>query len=52
MIFSPKNLPDMKHIRIVILLALFIIGILFSACNRKLCPAYTKANTEQVTGKS
>jgi len=42
----------MKKFRIVILLALFIIGVLLSACNRKLCPAYTKADTEQVSGKS
>jgi hypothetical protein len=39
-------------IRTIILVALFIIGIVVSSCNRKLCPAYTKAATEQVSGKS
>jgi hypothetical protein len=41
----------MKNIRILIVVALFIIGIVVSSCNRKLCPAYTKADTEQVNGK-
>jgi hypothetical protein len=42
----------MKNVRTIILVALFIIGIVISSCNRKLCPAYTKAETEQVAGKS
>lgn len=42
----------MKNIRTIILVALFIIGIVVSSCNRKLCPAYTKAETEQATGRS
>lgn len=42
----------MKNVRTVILVALFIIGVLLSACNRKLCPAYTKAETEQPAGNS
>jgi hypothetical protein len=41
----------MKNIRIIILVALFIIGIVVTSCNRKLCPAYTKADTEQLKGK-
>jgi hypothetical protein len=41
----------MKNLRTIILVALFIIGIVISSCNRKLCPAYTKTATEQVAGK-
>jgi hypothetical protein len=39
-------------IKTIILVALFIIGIVISSCNRKLCPAYSKTSTEQVAGRS
>ena len=35
----------------VILLVTFITAIVVSSCNKKECPAYSKANTEQ-TGKN
>jgi len=42
----------MKKVRTIILLALFIAGIAISSCNRKLCPAYSKADTEQLAKQS
>ena len=35
----------------VILLITFVTAIVVSSCNKKECPAYSKANTEQ-TGKN
>ena len=35
----------------VILLVTFVTALLVSSCNKKECPAYSKANTEQ-TGKN
>lgn len=42
----------MKKAKTIILFALIIAGIAVSSCNRKLCPAYTKADTEQVAKQS
>jgi hypothetical protein len=36
----------MKKIAVIILVACITI-LVFSACNKKACPAYSKANTEQ-----
>ncbi len=38
----------MKKAKVFILLLLFTAAFIISSCNRKLCPAYTKADTEQV----
>ena len=38
----------MKKAKLIIVVALFIIGLAVSSCNRKLCPAYTQADTEEV----
>jgi hypothetical protein len=35
----------------VIVLVTFITVLVFSSCNKKECPAYSKTNTEQ-TGKN
>jgi hypothetical protein len=35
----------------VILLVTFVTALVVSSCNKKQCPAYSKANTEQ-TGKN
>jgi hypothetical protein len=35
----------------VILLVTFVTAIVASSCNKKECPAYSRANTEQ-TGKT
>ena len=31
----------------IILAVIFIAGILFSSCNKEICPAYSQAETEQ-----
>ena len=38
----------MKKAKFLIVVALFIIGLAVSSCNKKLCPAYAQADTEQV----
>ena len=38
----------MKKVKVIIFVALFIIGLAVSSCNRKLCPAYSQADTEEV----
>ncbi len=36
----------MKRASILIII-LFTVGLLFSACNKQVCPAYSQADTEQ-----
>ena len=38
----------MKKAKFLIVVALFIIGLAVSSCNKKLCPAYAQADTEEV----
>jgi hypothetical protein len=36
----------MKKFAVIIVLA-FVVAFVFSSCNKKACPAYSKAETEQ-----
>lgn len=45
-----KIFEPMKKITVILLIT-FITAIVASSCNKKECPAYSKANTEQ-TGKT
>lgn len=43
----------MKRTATLLLITIFLLGMLFSSCNRKLCPAYAgKIKTEQVKNKA
>jgi hypothetical protein len=41
-----KTSPGMKKSTVVLLIA-FVTILVVSSCNKKECPAYSKANTEQ-----
>ena len=37
----------MKKVRVVLVLIVVVLALASVSCNKKICPAYTKANTEQ-----
>ena len=37
----------MKIAKVVLVLMVFVLAIAFMSCNKKICPAYVKADTEQ-----
>jgi hypothetical protein len=41
------TLKQMKKAKVVLVLVVIILAITSFSCNRKLCPAYAKADTEQ-----
>ncbi len=38
----------MKKVRVVLVLIVVVLALASVSCNKKICPAYAKANTEQV----
>lgn len=42
----------MKKIRLIIIALILIMGVAATSCNKKLCPAYAKAGTEQPATRS
>jgi len=45
LLYFEKN-SSMKKIAVIIVLV-FVITLIISSCNRDVCPAYSKAETEQ-----
>jgi hypothetical protein len=41
------TLNQMKKAKVVLVLVVIVLAIASFSCNRKLCPAYAKADTEQ-----
>ena len=38
----------MKKAKVVLVLIVFALAMVSMSCNKKMCPAYAKADTEQV----